>query len=91
MTPQRTERIRGRRRMERNRRILRDSPLCIPCKLAGRVTEATEVDHIKSLMHGGTEDEANLQSICSTCNKLKEIAEMGQRAKAHEIQGLDWQ
>jgi hypothetical protein len=40
----------------------------------GRLTPATEVDHIIALANGGTHDRSNLQSLCSAChiNKTKQ-------------------
>jgi 5-methylcytosine-specific restriction protein A len=55
--------------------LARDCGLCQPCKLAGRTTEATEVDHIAPLEIGGTDAEANLQSICQDCHKAKTARE----------------
>lgn len=55
----------------RARILSRDSGLCQPCKRAGRVTIATEVDHIIPKSQGGTDDDDNLQTICSPCHKTK--------------------
>jgi 5-methylcytosine-specific restriction protein A len=35
------------------------------------VTIATEVDHIVPKSQGGTDDDDNLQAICSPCHKTK--------------------
>lgn len=57
-------------------RILhRDSGLCQPCLKAKRVTIAQQVDHITPKAHGGTDDEANLQSICDPCHRDKTARE----------------
>lgn len=48
-----------------------DKYLCQPCKRAGRVTPATEVDHIKPKSLGGEDDADNLESICTDCHKDK--------------------
>ncbi|MGV6491373.1 HNH endonuclease [Stenotrophomonas rhizophila] len=53
----------------------RDAYLCQPCKGQGRVTEATEVDHIRNVAEGGTDDESNLQAICACCHGAKTQAE----------------
>ena len=90
MNPTRVPRIRGRALQERNARILRKEPLCRICLSQGRITEATEVDHITALMNGGTEEPHNLQPLCHECNELKGIRERGFTPKAHKIQGLDW-
>ena len=49
-----TDRIRGRRLQRIRAQVLRDNPLCVMCKAKGRVTLATQVDHIKALVNGGT-------------------------------------
>jgi len=48
-----------------------DKHLCQPCKRAGRVTQATEVDHITPKSCGGDDSADNLQSICRECHKTK--------------------
>lgn len=54
------------------RRILsRDFGLCLICRDAGRVTLATEIDHIIPLHLGGTDDSANLASVCKPCHLEK--------------------
>ncbi|WP_222943066.1 HNH endonuclease [Stenotrophomonas maltophilia] len=49
--------------------------MCQPCKQQGRVTEATEVDHIVNVAEGGSDDETNLQAICAECHGVKTQAE----------------
>lgn len=51
--------------------LKRDNYLCVKCDAGGRVTEATDVDHIISKAKGGTDSESNLQSLCSACHKVK--------------------
>lgn len=87
---QTVERIRGTTRKNRNARIFRREPLCRPCRAAGRVTVATQVDHIVALANGGTEHDSNLQPICEDCNELKGIRERGHTPKDSELKGLDW-
>lgn len=55
----------------RLRILSRDQYLCIPCYKLGRVTPATEVDHITPKSQDGEDDADNLQSICSDCHKAK--------------------
>lgn len=55
----------------------RDAGLCQPCKRAGRLTAATEVDHIVGKAKGGTDADNNLQAICKTCHEEKTIRENG--------------
>lgn len=49
----------------------RDSYLCQACLRTGRVTPATQVDHVIPKAHGGTDDECNLSSICAPCHRYK--------------------
>lgn len=51
--------------------LRRDCGLCQVCKRAGRVTIATEVDHILPKAQGGTDDDENLQAICRACHQTK--------------------
>jgi 5-methylcytosine-specific restriction endonuclease McrA len=46
------------------------------------VTIATEVDHRLPKSQGGTDDDANLQSICSPCHKTKTATEKAGRHAA---------
>ena len=72
-------RIRGRKLQEIRRRIFWKSPLCVECKRAGRVTLATEVDHIVPLFMGGEDSDANRSALCAACHKLKTIEDMAVR------------
>ena len=65
----------------RERILLRDHGLCQVCKRAGRLTQATEVDHITPKAQQGTDDEENLQSICSPCHADKTQADAGKAVK----------
>lgn len=58
-------------RRKRERVLDRDKHLCQCCRRAGRLTPATEVDHITPLAEGGTDDETNLESICTPCHRRK--------------------
>lgn len=53
----------------------RDKGLCVPCRTSGRVTPAAEVDHLVNKAQGGTDEPANLQSICRACHKAKTARE----------------
>lgn len=55
--------------------LARDKHLCQVCLKAGRITVATEVDHIKPKAKGGTDDHDNLQSICTDCHTDKTAQE----------------
>jgi 5-methylcytosine-specific restriction protein A len=52
-------------------------PLCEECKRQGRVTAATQRDHIVPLAEGGADDETNEQALCDDCHKVKSLAESG--------------
>jgi 5-methylcytosine-specific restriction protein A len=71
----------------RKRIIARERGLCQECKRKGIVSMGTEVDHIKALQHGGTDDDDNLQLLCHDCHADKTAAEDGKRRRL-EI-GLD--
>ena len=57
--------------------LKRDSYLCQACLAQGRPTPATDVDHIKPKAQGGTDDVANLQSLCRACHEDKTKRENG--------------
>jgi len=64
---------------------LRREPLCRACSQHGRVTAATEVDHIVPRANGGGSEGTNLQSLCHDCHVGKTLAEQargGQGAHA---------
>lgn len=65
----------------RQQAMTRDKRLCQPCLRAGRVTPATEVDHVMPKAKGGTDDMANLAAICHKCHAEKTIRENGGRVK----------
>ncbi len=52
---------------------LKANPLCAECERSGRITLATDVDHI--IPHRGDMDlfwrRSNWQSLCSMCHKIK--------------------
>jgi len=52
-------------------------PLCRECGKAGRVVAAREVDHIVAKVRGGSDDESNLQSLCTPCHSRKTAREVG--------------
>ena len=53
----------------------RDHHLCQPCRRAGRLTVAREVDHITPRSLGGSESHENLQAICTQCHRSKTALE----------------
>ena len=67
--------------------VLAESPLCVMCKASGRVTLATQVDHIVALVNGGEDNHGNRQALCSECHKAKTRRDLGQRERP--LIGLD--
>ena len=56
----------------REKVLKRSLYLCAPCGAEGKLTPATEVDHIVPLGQGGAEyDISNLQPICKQCHRDK--------------------
>lgn len=66
------------RRWQRQRvMFLARHPLCVNCEKEGRVTAATEVDHVVPLAQGGTNDDDNLQALCHSCHSRKTATDQG--------------
>ncbi|MFK4002956.1 HNH endonuclease [Qipengyuania sp. NPDC077563] len=61
--------------------LARDQYLCQPCRASGRITPATEVDHILPKAKGGTDHLDNLQSICTPCHINKTTRDNGGRPR----------
>ena len=59
--------------------FLRAHPLCEECRRQGRITPASQVDHIRP--HRGDAglfwDQGNWQSLCAACHSRKTAAEDG--------------
>lgn len=74
----------------RTRVLQRDCALCQVCRKAGRVTIATQVDHIVSKANAARmkwtaeqiDTESNCQSICDACHLIKTEAEQGKTKRA---------
>jgi 5-methylcytosine-specific restriction protein A len=50
------------------------NPLCEACLRLGRVTGASDVDHIRAINNGGHPTAwANLQSLCHECHSAKTL------------------
>ena len=85
-------RIRGRRLQAIRKHVLAASPLCVMCKASGRVTLATEVDHIVALVNGGEDSHENRQALCAPCHQVKTAQDCGykERAKFDEQGRVQW-
>lgn len=55
----------------KKRVLAEDGNLCQPCLKDGVYTNAVDVDHIINKASGGTNQRANLQSICKACHRIK--------------------
>ena len=64
----------------RQRILRRDFGLCQPCKRAGLLTPAQQVDHIVPVSKDGGNEESNLESICLACHDDKTRADLGLKA-----------
>lgn len=72
----------GRQHRKLREQLLRQEPLCRPCKAKGRIRPATIADHIVPIAKGGAvHDIDNLQPICSECHVDKSNADKGHRVK----------
>lgn len=83
------KRIRGRRHQAIRQAFLRAHPLCKHCEERGIIREATDVDHIKPITHGGTETDDNRQSLCKECHRIKTAKDMGWHSKPKVVVGDD--
>lgn len=81
------ERVRGRALQALRKRLLRANPLCVMCEAQGRVTAATELDHIVALTNGGTNESSNLQGLCRECHGLKTRSDLGQAISGCDEEG----
>ena len=88
--PQRTERLRGRAAVaQRRRRLARTNGLCERCTGQGRwkgkglnrVSEATVVNHIIPLAHGGSDEDANTENLCAPCDLIVTAEQFGHRKR----------
>ena len=75
-------RIRGRRLQAIRKHVLAANPLCVMCKASGRVTLATEVDHIVALVNGGEDSHENRQALCTPCHQVKTAQDCGYKERA---------
>jgi 5-methylcytosine-specific restriction protein A len=69
----------------------RDKGICQLCLASGRVTPASDCDHVIPKAKGGTDDLGNLQMLCSPCHAAKTQLEAaaGQGRKIKVQIGID--
>lgn len=77
-------RTRGRKWMRLRHVVLVEEPVCMIC---GR-KPSTQVDHIKPLCKGGTDERENLQGACDECHDEKTREDLGIKDKQIKI-GID--
>lgn len=59
----------------RERILERDAGLCQEHKRRGQIVAGREVDHITPKALGGTDSDANLQTLCTECHRTKTARE----------------
>ena len=72
-------RLRGRKLQNERKKLFDDQPLCVQCQTEGRVSVATQRDHIVPLAEGGEDVLENTQGLCDDCHdkKTKEESKRG--------------
>lgn len=70
-------RITGQKLQALRAELFREHPLCVMCKAAGRITVATERDHIVPLSKSKVDEPNNdgVQALCHECHEAKSKAE----------------
>jgi 5-methylcytosine-specific restriction protein A len=65
---------------KRERIMVRDANVCRRCGLVVSGRDAN-VDHIIPLADGGTDDDANLETLCRSCHSRKTVGEQRRRGQ----------
>lgn len=73
--PTAAKRITGRKLQRLRAELFARAPLCAECQRHGRVTLASERDHIVSLEEGGDDADGNVQGLCAECHDAKSKVE----------------
>jgi len=73
--PTATKRITGRKLQAMRAALFQSQPLCVLCEAQGKVTLATQRDHIVPLAEGGQDTADNTQGLCHDCHEGKSLAE----------------
>ena len=63
----------------RKRVLERDSGLCQACLRKNRVTIGDECHHVKPRAQGGSDDPANLTTLCGPCHREADAVASGRR------------
>ncbi|MCR4297566.1 MAG: HNH endonuclease [Gallionella sp.] len=85
-----TYRIRGRALQQIRAEHFRAHPLCVMCLEQGKVSIATDLDHIQALTNGGKDVEYNRQGLCHPCHEIKTLADLGIKSDAFTYKGPLW-
>lgn len=73
--PEITKRITGRKLQKLRAELFARDPRCAECRKQGRLSLATQRDHIAPLAEGGADDDSNVQGLCDDCHREKSLAE----------------
>lgn len=76
-----TRRLRGRTNQTARRALFAKQPLCEICAKMGRISLATQRDHIVAIANGGKETPANTQALCDSCHSNKTLQDLGLSTK----------
>jgi 5-methylcytosine-specific restriction protein A len=71
------KRITGRKLQKLRKDLFAESPLCVMCEANGRITRATQRDHIEPLSKTRIDrpDNYGMQALCKECHDAKSKAE----------------
>jgi 5-methylcytosine-specific restriction protein A len=89
------DRIRGRALQKIRANHFTIEPLCVVCKAAGRVSVATELDHVVALTNGGDDFDRRYQvqpngsGLCVDCHARKTAQDLNRTHRPRVSIGLD--
>lgn len=83
-----TKRVTGRKLQTMRAKLFTSNPLCVECERQGRVTLATQRDHIKPLAEGGQDVDDNVQGLCAACHDAKSKEESNRGRLRHTAGSL---
>lgn len=79
------KRKRGRAGQRDRAAVLAEEPFCRLCLEHGQHVRAVEVDHIKPLAFGGSDDRSNKQALCKPCHAAKSASERKNAPRSQKI------